>query len=113
MIKGYLDGSRDLRYDAVAVLMAERCTKSRLLGRCEGSLRSCRFETCPFDCEDPTDPNTWVNALYRSESGVWEMLIERRSKKAKAERQDAEEKDKPKPKPEKLTIGGWFKKWLT
>lgn len=127
MIKGYLDGSRDLRYDALAALMADYCERNRNMGRCEGKHRTCRFAVCPFDEGDPTNPNAWVDALYKSECGIWKRAAERLNERPEKDLGDASQAKAPslaeerpdEAQPEKVSdrksdsIGGWFRKWLT
>ena len=126
MIKGYLDGSRDLRYDALAALMADYCERNVAMGRCKGEHKACRFAICPFDEGDPTNPNAWVDALYKSECGIWKRAAERLHERDEKGVKDACQvsgssaaEQEPPAEPEKISDrksdskGGWFRKWLT
>ena len=126
MIEGYLDGSRDLRYDAIAALMADYCERNKAMGRCDGEHKTCRFALCPFnEGESPTNPNVWVDALYKSECGIWKKATERVEERFKNATQvkkpsnSAKQEPSKEPEPEKSSgkkassIGGWFRKWLT
>lgn len=120
MREEYSEGIRNLRYDALAVLMCERCTRFRQMGWCEGKQKACRFEDCPMTGdEDPTNPNAWVKALVDSENASWQRAFERGRKEAeetirkRRKEEELAEKSKEAEQKEEKKKGGWFLRWLT